>query len=105
MTGLKFTKGAPSCAFESQTRSFSGVPATSLAALIKSTVAVPVGRFSALRAMEQGKRVAVVGRPESYSERDFMDGEVERLLRGLVEGGAAALETPDAIPEWVAKTG
>jgi len=58
-----------------------------------------------VRAMEQGKRVAVIGKPESYAERDFMDGEVERLLRGLVEGGAAALQTPEAIPEWVAKTG
>jgi iron complex transport system ATP-binding protein len=58
-----------------------------------------------VRAMEQGKRVAVVGKPESYAERDFMDGEVERLLIGLVQGGATALQTPDAIPDWVAETG
>ncbi len=59
---------------------------------------------AAVRAMEQGKRVAVIGRPGSYAERDFMEGEIERLLRGLVDGGAAALETPDAIPDWVART-
>lgn len=51
-----------------------------------------------VRAMEQGKRVAVIGRPESYSERDFLDGQVETLLRGLVERGAAVLQTPSEIP-------
>ncbi len=60
---------------------------------------------AAVRAMEQGKRVAVVGRQESYADRDFMDGEVRSLLNGLAESGAACLETPEMVADWVAKTG
>ena len=41
MTGLKFTKGAPFSALESQTRRDSSVPAMSAAALIISIDAIP----------------------------------------------------------------
>lgn len=60
---------------------------------------------AAVRAMEQGKRVAVIGRPESYAERDFMGGAAEELLNSLTARGAAALKAPDELSGWVAETG
>ena len=59
---------------------------------------------NAEQALELGKRVAVIGKPESYAERDFADGVVTRMLSGLVERGAEAIETTDMLTDWVAKT-
>jgi len=58
----------------------------------------------ALRAVELGKRVAVVGRPEAYSSRDFTGGDVGRLLDDIVGRGAVVLESADMIADWIAKT-
>lgn len=59
---------------------------------------------NAEKALELGKRVAVIGKREGYAERDFAGGGVAGMLSRLVEHGAAALETADILPDWVAKT-
>ncbi len=56
------------------------------------------------QALEMGKWVVVIGKPESYAERDFADGAVIRMLSGLIDQGAEVLETAEMLPNWVAKT-
>jgi len=60
---------------------------------------------SAVQAAELGKRVAVIGGPETFAARDFADGQAARILNLLVERGASVLESADAVPGWIAKTG
>ncbi|MDI6826980.1 MAG: heme ABC transporter ATP-binding protein [Armatimonadota bacterium] len=58
---------------------------------------------SALQALKTGKPVALVGKPESFSERDFTNGVAAEILRELVENGASVLTTADDIAAWIAK--
>ena len=55
-------------------------------------------------ALDAGKPVAIVGKRESFEERDFTGGEGIRLLNSLVDKGISVLESLDALPDWVAKT-
>ncbi|MBP6965173.1 MAG: ABC transporter ATP-binding protein, partial [Armatimonadetes bacterium] len=75
--------------------------------IVVSETPFGLGNLSNLRqaaqALDQGKRLAVIGRSDAYSERDFANGEVESLLRGLLDRGAASLESPDALHDWVAE--
>ena len=75
--------------------------------IVVSETPFGLGNLSNLRqaaqALDQGKRLAVIGRSDAYSERDFANGEVESLLRGLLDRGAASLESPDALRDWVAE--
>jgi iron complex transport system ATP-binding protein len=59
---------------------------------------------SAVHALDLGKPVAVVGKRESYKERDFLGGEAKPILDALIERGAAVIETPDGVLGWLAKT-
>ncbi len=59
---------------------------------------------SAFHAMDLHKPVAVIGRLDGYAERDFAGGEVTCILNALVERGASALESGQAVSDWVAKT-
>ena len=59
---------------------------------------------SAAHALDVGKPVAVIGKKESFKDRDFTGGEVVRLLNGLVDRGISVLESLDAVSDWVAKT-
>ena len=59
---------------------------------------------SAATALDLGKPVAVVGRPESYPDRDFVDEKATDVLKTLLEQGASALESTDGVSDWVAKT-
>lgn len=58
----------------------------------------------AVRAMDMGKSVGLLGAVESYEERDFAEGELVSTLRGLIKRGAEVLETADDLRDWVAKT-
>ena len=59
---------------------------------------------NAVHALDLGKPVAIIGKRESFKERDFTGGEVVRLLNSLVDRGISVLESLDAAPGWVAKT-
>ena len=59
---------------------------------------------NAVQAIDLGKKIALIGKPELYAERDFADGKVAQLLSMLVERGASVLESADAVADWVAKT-
>lgn len=76
-------------------------------AVILTDVPFGAGNLANLRcaayAVDRGKRVAVVGDPERFTERDFMDGEVTRMLTAIMKSGASVLASPDPVCGWVAE--
>lgn len=58
---------------------------------------------SAAYAMELGKPVAIMGNRESFSQRDFLDGEVKPILDSLAEHGADLIEGSEGVLRWLAK--
>ena len=59
---------------------------------------------SAVHAVDLGKPLAIIGSAESFADRDFVDGEVTRVLNDLVERGASVLKSACEVSDWVAKT-
>lgn len=59
---------------------------------------------SAIRAMDMGKAVAIIGGEETFPQRDFAEGKVQSALKALIGQGAAVLESPEEVTGWVAKS-
>lgn len=60
--------------------------------------------YSALRAVDSNKPVAIIGNAETFEGRDFTGGEVLRVLNELVARGVSVLDSSAGVADWVAKT-
>jgi iron complex transport system ATP-binding protein len=105
--GIEYVEDAPFSAISEAAERANLAFVDQSEAVIVADMPLGVGNLANLRhaahALDLKKPVAIIGGPETFSERDFADGEASRILMELIERGAVALETANQVPAWVAE--